>query len=251
MYTDRFGWYRVRSSDKRPTDVFQISNVETIHSLPVQERPKEINSSLIIKSISGRRNRENKKMVYILLTFTGHNQMCVACTFRTCCCGNAQSTATHRTLLCPLIHFIRTKRIAQRKISIIVESYIFTTRNRNLFSMLFSLWPTDTELCVNRKRFSAGFLLLMWECVRVCVCVEHLICSHSVTVVHGGPLVGAIFIDHLFIYCQANFKRCPVSISLKGNDIPSYSRFVIERMVNILCHLSVVVLGFVLINLIK
>lgn len=151
-----------------------------------------------------------------------------------------------RRFLCSLIHFIRQQNRS--------HNVKFQLRGNGFFSQLK---PTEFMYVCTQVRILAwiwsvckGFLLLL-----VGICAQNGSLNgwrrcDAVSIRRVFDSFAGYFTENLFIYCQANFKRYPLPISLKGNDILQFHS-IMKRMVNILCHLSVVVLGSLFIKLIE
>lgn len=168
--------------------------------------------------------------------------MCVSfnmCVCWWCCCFPSVSLPPHTMpmhntmLLCSLIHFIWANEWNRsHNVKFQLRGNVFFP-NRNLKNIHVCV-HMSTHRCVNRERsFARGFRTYMhgyWAFGAQMYVEERVIYIHIMCVCASLWFDFAGYFDevNLFIYCQANFKRCPaLPISLKGNDILQ-SVYVIE-----------------------
>lgn len=211
---------------------FPISIEHTLRSNVMCKRRKDINSFVILSQAVRTEHWE-----HILLTFSLGNRTHV------CCCFQSNAHA-HKHALVQTCVF---STISLGHIHIVWTTTDHITWNFNYDGNVF-LPKIEIFFHVSTRthRFHPKTRIPFFvECRVVARCSARVftthICAHAIIMcacantrfalvrsfgrsfiqsfIHWSVFISS---NHLFIYCQVNFKRCPVSISLKGNDIFVY-----------------------------
>lgn len=215
---------------------FPISIEHTMRSNVMCKRRKDINSFVILSQAVDWELRKQENGLYSFDILIGKSNAWLSLLFPQQC----SRTPKHSLCLSVSLHISYSHRLnnnGSHNVKFQLRWKCIFTQNRNLFPCEHTRFAFTHIVCprtripflechaIAQQGFSPHMCCVcpcVFELVRtrlLCVRVQALDLLLSVHSFNRSFIGLFISSNHLFIYCQVNFKRCRVSISLKGNDI--------------------------------